>query len=235
MSQELAEDPWSEEEHAAADSFMEDAAKLLHEYLGSSDLQVWCGKQKYFPELRAADTIIVSQSATDWGENRPSEGFLLWIRQSVMIVNFDVKIGQEIFSSMTPFGGGHSPIKIVENLANKLAHLDLSIHGSQLMELLDKQLLNLCNGTSVHSEVCESGGQTLYRCDVHNCLADENWFCVAFLLNEAGQVGIWTRDDFDRVAKFHEVDFKHDFADGEQTRWIDDVLLSETVLDELTR
>lgn len=233
MSQELVEDPLSEEECASADSFMGDAADILEEDLESSDFQIWRGKQKSLSSTTLESTIIVSQSPTDWGENCPRDGFLLRIQQRGMRAYFDVEIGKEVYGSSMPFGGGWSPIERVRNLAKKIAHLNLSIAGSQLSALLSERIMNLCNCVSVHSAVCESGGQTLYRCDVHRGLTDEDWFCVAFLLNEKGQVGIWTRDDFQRLVEFHEVDFEHDFTKSAEVGWVDDVLLSDSVLDEL--
>jgi hypothetical protein len=223
-----------EQEEQAIASFAHQAASLCDKYLSDTDLYVWRS-----PE---GETILVSQEPHDWleSEDAMDDGFLLRIRKDGGIVEFISLIGGMYVVQMTPFRGGWSPIELAENLIRKLAHFELTEAGSLLEELITgvlhmNDIMRPVGIASVHSEICESGGEVLYRCDVHQGLTNIDWFCVAFILNEQGMVGVWERTDFDRQKPFHMIDFSQDIWGKDISTWLKSVLLSDSVYSELAR
>ena len=223
----------SEKEETAAAEFMAKAELLARELLTSSKLFIWRGKHAYRDTNIMFDTLIVSQTKHEEGKKRTKTKHLLLVQRDAMGADIECIIGSEHCGSSVPFGSGHSPIKQVDNWLKKLAQLDLSMLGNSFVWELERKLSGLNIFLSVQTYIWGTNTNPLYRCDVVKGLNPEDDLCVAFVINQSGNVVVLTPAHLKGVGKLNEVS-RHQFDEKGGNPWIDDALLTDAVLDELT-
>jgi len=111
---------------SAEETFMDEAERIVQQYANQNkSLTVWRGQyenQSGSSKLSARDTIIVGLSDNKNLNQTPDISIM------VIYLNFSAQInfhtGSENDTSQScPFGGGHSPIKEVTELAKKLPNI----------------------------------------------------------------------------------------------------------------
>lgn len=224
---------WTEQDEVTSAEFMSKAEQLAKDTLAKTTLHIWRGKQPYQDTTIMLDTLIVSEHTVTGGNNLPPSDYLLRVQYSGMGTEIEAAIGKDECSTSTPFGGGHNPIRNVENWLSKLAHLDLSLLGNEFVWQLEAKIHALEVFATVQTFIWELHGETVYRADVVRGLNPGDPLCVTFVINHTGNVAVLTSASLASSNNLNEI-ARHQFDQTTWNTWMDDVLLLERVLDELT-
>lgn len=232
----------SAQEAAASKSYMDDAERLLRDIVANCPgLELWRGNmpEKYArhhddkPHL--FDTLIVHQTgktptAGVWGE------YVLYTQRTrPQGVDIDLTNGVTATGANTPFGGGHSPIANLEEIAKNLLYHGRRHQVWAFMQILEEKLRKLIDDASVEPVALGLGTSQLIRFDIIRGRFEWRRFCVAFVIDQENKAGVLLRKDTDKPISFLEFSRPYVFDPNGPNIWLEEELLEDEILDELTR